>query len=833
MTQSWSPKFGLASWLAIGGAIITSLGNCANAQITPDNTLGNENSNVTSTGSVDQIEGGATRGANLFHSFEEFSVDQGQAAYFTNPAGIENILSRVTGSNPSEILGTLGVSGGNANLFLINPNGIVFGPNARLDVGGSFVGTTANGIGLANGDMFSANPGDALPNQLLNVNPNAFFFNQVAAQPIINRSTAGGAGLEVPQGKSLLLVGGNVSLEGGRLQAPGGRVELGGLARSGNIGLSVAGDELRSSFPDQVQRADISLTNRARVNVAAGGGGSIAVNAQDLNLVEGSKLEAGITPTSKLGSVDSKAGDIEINATEAITLADQSIITNSVQPKAIGKGGDIHITAGSFSATNGSELFASTEGQGDAGNVTIEARDTVEFAGLAPNQFSSGAYSQVLSEGRGEGGSISVEARSLSVTNGAVLATSTRGQENAGSVTIDVRDTVEFKGGDEKGRDFPYSGAYSRVKAGGEGQAGNINIKTGSLSVTNGAVLATSTRGQGNAGSVTIDVRDTVEFKGGDEKGRAFLYSGAYSQVEQRGVGQAGDLTITTEQLIVRDRAKVTVSSTGSGNAGELRVEASSIRLENQGKIISETKAGQGGNIALQLQDLLLLREQSQISTTAGTAEAGGDGGNIDIDSDFIVAVPGESSDITANAFAGNGGNIDIDAFSVFGIEPRELENPASNDINDITASSELGLEGTIEIDTPDVDPSRGLVELPTVPVETEVAQACSPGSSQQQSEFVVTGRGGLPPTPEEALSSDAIQVDWVSLKPEAAEEQESKEAEENSPTSGSSNPSVPNQIVEAQGWVTAPNGEVVLTASATPGQHPSSWLTPANCHDN
>jgi large exoprotein involved in heme utilization and adhesion len=113
------------------------------------------------------------------------------------------------------------------------------------------------------------------------------------------------------------------------------------------------------------------------------------------------------------------------------------------------------------------------------------------------------------------------------------------------------------------------------------------------------------------------------------------------------------------------------------------------------------------------------------------------------------------------------------------------------------------------------------------------VAQACSPGSSQQQSEFVVTGRGGLPPTPEEALSSDAIQVDWVSLNPETAEEQESKEAEENSPTSGSSNPSVPNQIVEAQGWVTAPNGEVVLTASATPGQHPSSWLTPANCHDN
>ncbi len=119
--QSW--KLGLASWLVIGGALICA--NCAIAQIAPDTTLGNENSTVTSTGSIDQIDGGAARGANLFHSFEEFNVDEGRAAVFTNPSGIENILTRVTGANPSNILGTLGVAGGNANLFLINPNGII------------------------------------------------------------------------------------------------------------------------------------------------------------------------------------------------------------------------------------------------------------------------------------------------------------------------------------------------------------------------------------------------------------------------------------------------------------------------------------------------------------------------------------------------------------------------------------------------------------------------------------------------------------------------------------------------------------------------------------
>ncbi len=154
-------SFFLCGALALGGGLspIAPSGDCAFAQITPDTTLGSESSTVTSTGSVDQINGGAARGANLFHSFGEFNVESGRAAVFTNPAGIENILTRVTGGNPSNIFGTLGVSGGNANLFLINPNGIIFGLNARLDVGESFVGTTANAIKLTNGGTFSANSG--------------------------------------------------------------------------------------------------------------------------------------------------------------------------------------------------------------------------------------------------------------------------------------------------------------------------------------------------------------------------------------------------------------------------------------------------------------------------------------------------------------------------------------------------------------------------------------------------------------------------------------------------------------------------------------------------
>jgi len=190
--------------LAIGGAIAGG-GDRVCAQITPDATLGAERSSVVTPNVVsnglpsDRIDGGAIRSSNLFHSFVQFNVDAGRAAYFTNPAGIKNILSRVTGGSRSEILGKLGVLG-NANLFLINPNGIIFGPNSSLDVKGSFVATSADRIQFGNQGFFSTSAPDVPP--VLTVNPSALLFNQVAAQPITNQSVAG---LSVPNGQSLLL----------------------------------------------------------------------------------------------------------------------------------------------------------------------------------------------------------------------------------------------------------------------------------------------------------------------------------------------------------------------------------------------------------------------------------------------------------------------------------------------------------------------------------------------------------------------------------------------------------------------------------------------------
>ncbi|OLT60500.1 filamentous hemagglutinin N-terminal domain-containing protein [Moorena bouillonii] len=192
---------------------IPSTTNQAHAQslIVPDDTLGANGSIVIPDASVkglpaELIEGGVQRGVNLFHSFQEFNVGQGLRVYLANPAGIENILSRVTGINPSEIEGTLGVDGA-ANLFLLNPNGIIFGSNASLDVQGSFVGSTANAIAWGDDGYFSATEPES--SRLLTINPGALFFNQVGlvSGTIINTGT-------LAVGKDLTLSGLNLDLQG-------------------------------------------------------------------------------------------------------------------------------------------------------------------------------------------------------------------------------------------------------------------------------------------------------------------------------------------------------------------------------------------------------------------------------------------------------------------------------------------------------------------------------------------------------------------------------------------------------------------------------------------
>ncbi|MDF0552513.1 S-layer family protein [Kamptonema sp. UHCC 0994] len=641
--------------------------NPTRAQIVPDTTLP-VNSTVTPAGSTLSIAGGTRGGDNLFHSFKEFSVRTGSTAYFNNPLDVQNIITRVTGGSISNIDGILKANG-TANLFLLNPNGIIFGPNASLNIGGSFLASTASAVKLADGIEFSAiapNP----PSSLLRVNVPIGL--QYGSNPgsIVNQSRAINSngqivGLQVLPSKTIAIAGGDVRLDGGNLQAPGGRVELGSLRGRGTVGINWDSNNLSLSFPNEVARGDVSLTNGAQVNVRAKGGGVISVNARNLQISQGSTLRAGIA--AGVGNADIPAGDIELNATGEIAVTGtQTFISNAVLSNSKGQGGDIRITAGSLRVTNGGQIFTGIFGQGNSGNVNITVRDKASFEGEGSDNVSSGAYSLVQPEAVGQGGDINLRARTLSVTNGAVLQASTLGQGNAGSININVRDTVSFDGANPA--DLFSSGAYSRVEDSQTvGRGGSINITAGTLSVTNGAVITTSTGGQGNPGTVTINVRDTIILDGVGpfrEDLKTGQSSGVFSSVKETGVGEGGNIRINTRVLSVGNGAVVIANTFGQGNGGNIQINADSIYLAGvdvggqSSGIFTPTEPGAIGKAG----EILLNTDSFRVTDRAVVSSRtlnSSDGGRIVINARAFEATNGGQV-LTTTSRGGNAGEIAI-----------------------------------------------------------------------------------------------------------------------------------------------------------------------------
>jgi filamentous hemagglutinin family protein len=803
MTQSakgCSWQLSLVSYLATAGTLTFSIAfpfaNSVFAQsaITADDSLGDERSQVIENylgNPTEALTGGASRNNNLFHSFLEFNVKENRSAVFLSPSNIQNILVRVTGSNRSEILGRLGISGSNANLFLINPNGIIFGPNATLNLGGSFVASTASGIKFANSTVFSATASQTIPLLTVSV-PIGLQFGGTVGEIKIDRQSF----LEVQTGKTLALVGGNVSLDGGFLVAPSGQIALGGIIGAGTIGLNLDSNTQPLSFPKDVVSADISISNGAIVFVSDEGSGDIQLQGRHITLTDGSQVFA------QTGSQN-------------------------------GRG--ISIQAEQLTIQGGSQVSVSTFGQGAGGNLAVKATDFVQVIGTDVNGNPSALFADTY--GEGAAGNLIIETGRLIVKNGAQVAAGARkdSQGTGGTLKVIASDFVKLSGTSLFGFN---SGLFAETE--GSGDAGSLTIDTRQLIVQDGAQVVAGTRpdSQGKGGTLTVRASDSVELSGTTSNSQDT--SGLFAR--SRGSGDAGSVSITTGRLIVRDQAQVTVAALGSGNAGNLDITAREIRLDRQGKLLANTTSGNGGNINLQLQNLLLLRNMSQISATAGTEVAGGgNGGNITINTPngFIVAVPNENSDISANAFTGSGGKVEITAYGVFGIEPRSREDlekllgtndptkldPQKLPTNDITAISQANptLNGVVKINTPDIDLNEGLINLPTQPVELKVAQVCKAGAGRNQNSFTVTGRGGVPSSPTEPLSADAVLADWITLDKVSA-------TPSNTPVTQNYTKPNPETIVEATGWEINAKGEIVLTATVPNVTHHNSWQKSADC---
>ncbi|MEM8721927.1 MAG: filamentous hemagglutinin, partial [Cyanobacteria bacterium P01_G01_bin.39] len=420
--------------------------------------------------------------------------------------------------------------------------------------------------------------------------------------------------------------------------------------------------------------------------------------------------------------------------------------------------------------------------------------------GGVDNSFASLISSSLDLGATGESGAISITAGSLDLNDGGQIVSSTSGQGNAGSIIVKVNDDVSLSNS---------SFITSTVNTGAIGDGGNIDIKANSLTLSEGSQIQAGVfgtvdnipGGEGNAGNVNLDIDDNFIASGFNSEG---FSSGVFTIISPGAIGDGGDLDVSADSILLTDSALFNAESLGEGNAGQLTVKANSLSLDNNANINASTTFGQGGIINLQIAEDIILKNNSTISARA-FEEA--NGGNLDIDARFIVAFPneieGNGSDIIANAEQGNGGKITISAESLLGIEERDAT--PNNQINDIDVRSESGLDGTISIFTPDVNPIQRETELPNNIVEPQqtTAQACAASrQTTAQNSLVIKGKGGVPLTPQSPLNSHNISIN----------------SEYTTPTSTIPQPLETSQgkIQPARGIKVTEDGGIVLTAYRT-----------------
>ncbi|HEY9704528.1 MAG TPA: S-layer family protein, partial [Allocoleopsis sp.] len=335
------------------------------------------------------------------------------------------------------------------------------------------------------------------------------------------------------------------------------------------------------------------------------------------------------------------------------------------------------------------------------------------------------------------------------------------------------------------------------------------------LTLESGGNVKTSTSGSGNAGNINIQVKNYLNLTGNE--------SGLFADTAENSTGNSGNIWIDPEIVNINDQAQISVNSQGTGNGGNIQLFANILNLNNQGAISASTASAEGGNIFLQIGNYLLMGNNSFISATAGLSQGAGNGGSVDISAPFILVFINSNSDITANAFKGKGGNINITSNGLYGIEFREKQSPKS----DITASSEFGLNGSVQINTPGIDPSRGLNNLPANIVDGNslLDRSCQGNYGiNAKKAFVIIKREGLPFNPIAFMEENYIKSTWINsdFSSHKTSIKELSSLENNQEKS---------QLVEAQGWAMNEQKEVVLIAANVEKITPAtSWQKAINC---
>jgi filamentous hemagglutinin family protein len=621
------------SLLAITGVLIwSSLIQAASAQIQPDATLGPDRSIVTNQTikalPSQLIQGGTIRGGNLFHSFEQFNVQSGQGTYFANPTGITNILTRVTGSNLSRIDGTLGVLG-NANLFLLNPNGILFGAGAKLDLSGSFTASTAGSIGLGPNGSFNA----IVPNQsnLLSIKPNVYFSAAAGQAPIkptqikpIGDLTNSG-NLTVNPGQTLGLYGSTV-YQFGNLTASGGTVEVLG----DRVGL-MSGSSIDVSAP--IQAGSVFVGGDLK------GAGALPL-AQVTYVDKNASVNANaIVPGFSNNSPNGNGGQIVI-------WGDQTLRAyGTINAKGIGSGTGGFVETSSRGHLNVTGLKVNVQAPTIAGTWLLDPHNVIlSYAYQATNPLLAGIFTPSsddtmiyiphIEEALNAGNNVTIETGSTGNQAGNITAMGF-GMEFNNSIpvtlTFGAANNINFDGFGIEAKQAPVSFVFDAgnditVKSGGIGTAG------GSMSLTAGRSIGLLGIGFGTVSApIVVNAKQDILVDGaGLDAGSSsvtLIADEARSrqgkiEINAAGLSATGGITITAPEKIAISSAGIDSIYDGTLQAAPIRISAREVTITNAGVTSEPTGTGQGSDLLVNAENFSITFG-SVVTRTRGAGRAG------------------------------------------------------------------------------------------------------------------------------------------------------------------------------------------------------------------
>lgn len=654
----------LSGALLLGGLLAGSVAQVSTA-IRPDATLG---TTTTSQGTVHTITGGARpgNGPNLFHSFERFNVGTGATVDLRGATGITNILSRVTGGQRSEIDGTLrstidGTTRSTANLYLLNPSGVLFGPNARLDVGGAFHVSTADYLRLADGATFAAHLGEK--STLTVAPPAAFGFWGPTPAPITVQDST----LQVRSGNTLSMVGGDIMISGGRLSAPSGRVQIASVASAGHVTFTPP-DQSPLLNVDAFERfGEITFSEGALIRASGNGGGTVVIRGGRLimNSAQVAAETTGSVPGASIGIDIQIAKDIVLTAASAI-----GTLTLGANPNA-GAAGDVVVKAHTVTLTDGGQIRNDTFGPGRGGTVHVQAADAVVVTGWnQDNSFSSAITASSQRAGKGDAGAVLIEAHNVTVAEGAEISTLTVGSGQGGKLTIKATGSVILAGTSRDGRFSSIIGANTQGTGQDAGDAGAITVEAQNITLTGGAQITSSTEGPGRGSTIRVSATDSITLDGHNRDVRVASSIVANTRSRRADAGEAGTIFVEAKHVTISNGARITSNSLGPGQGGTVWVTAADAvtltgtssdgrqpsAIDTAARGAGEN-AGDAGAVMVEATRLTLTEEAQINSGTSGP----GSGGSVTVRARHIELNEGGTIS-TRSSGTGNAGNIVLQA---------------------------------------------------------------------------------------------------------------------------------------------------------------------------